>query len=163
VVLLFFIQVRLLQNPSAGIQKIAALSDDVFCGWRFRRVLQEPQVIPISLGSLPGRFSVRWYGVFRTQRRRGDLRDPQREDVPALNGAGDFIASLRDPLPRSAPLRFDNPKSGDGMSRKGAKAQRRSRCQQAVILPPGECEPMRISLRLCAFARHPLLPSQDLG
>jgi len=33
---------RLLQNPSAGIQKIAALSDDVFCGWRFRRVLQEP-------------------------------------------------------------------------------------------------------------------------
>ena len=36
---------RLLQNPSAGIQKIAALSDDVFCGWRFRRVLQEPLIL----------------------------------------------------------------------------------------------------------------------
>jgi hypothetical protein len=49
------------------------------------------------------------------------------------------------------------------MSRKGAKARRRSRCQQAGIHPPGECEPMRIPLRLCAFARHPLLPSPDLG
>ena len=46
----------------------------------------------------------------------------------------------------------DNPKSGDGMSRKGAKAQRRSRCQQAGIHPPGECEPMRIPLRLCVSA-----------
>ena len=49
------------------------------------------------------------------------------------------------------------------MSRKGAKALRIGRHQQAVILPPGECEPMRISLRLCVFARHPLLPSPDLG
>ena len=44
-----------------------------------------------------------------------------------------------------------------------AKAKRRRRCQQAGIHPPGECEPMRIPLRLCAFARHPLLPSPDLG
>jgi hypothetical protein len=57
----------------------------------------------------------------------------------------------------------NKPKSGDGMSRKGAKAQRRNRYRQAGIHPPGECEPMRISLRLCAFAQHPLLSSQDLG
>ncbi len=44
-----------------------------------------------------------------------------------------------------------------------AKTQRRSRCRQAGIHPPGECEPMLISLRLCAFARHPLLPSPDFG
>ena len=64
---------------------------------------------------------------------------------------------------RIPPAGACKPKSGDGMSRKDAKAQRRSRYQQARIHPPGECEPMRISLRLCAFARHPLLPSPDLG
>ena len=55
-------------------------------------------------------------------------------------------------------LRIKNPAMGCR-----AKAQRRSRCQQAGIHPPGECEPMRFSLRLCAFARHLLLPSPDLG
>jgi len=45
-----------LQNPSAGIQKIAALSDDVFCGWRFRRVLQEPPLKNIrSIREIPAK------------------------------------------------------------------------------------------------------------
>ena len=61
------------------------------------------------------------------------------------------------------PSASHEPKSGAGMSRKDAKAQRRSRCRQAGVHPPGECETKRIFLRLCAFVRPPLLPSPDLG
>ena len=46
--------VRLLQNPSSGLQKIATLSDGVLSGWRLRRVLQGPPVSKEFGGGIGG-------------------------------------------------------------------------------------------------------------
>ena len=118
--------------------------------------------LPLLLPAPPPRIRIYRKKFARSSARYARLRFAAPAGALGSAKAEQFTERLLHRLKLSH-LRIFYPKSGDGMSRKGAKALRTSRCQQAVILPPGECEPMRISLRLCAFARHPLLPSPDLG